>query len=501
MEAELGPAAQGHAKGRGNHRHLGVFDRHGRLLEGLHHHGDIVVGAFGKRHGHHHQVGTDREIHALVANHQADTLLFRPLDRLVGHRQDVAADRVHLRMELETEDAVAQVDNRTAGVFLDDFAGLLENLQANFAGFDRHRHVTLFQDIEVLLAALLVVTIESFDALQRLRHLDAVFLRSFDEGLDADGIEHLERTDFPVEAPAHGVVDIDHIVGDLGNPVDGIDEGVADTFPGELGPFIACADHHLHFLTRAVDLLDHLRRGELGLGQRFVFAAYVVIVEQRLLAVHHLFFVETLAGFVAEESTVDHLLHELRHLEHPAFLVIRQEFVGVGTDMAEGVEADQIGRAERRALRAGGGRTGDGIHLFDGHAHLNHMLDAFIDRIGADPVGDKIGGILGEDDAFAHPLAEEIGHAFNHGRIGLVAGDDLHQPHITRRVEEMGGEEILADFGRQHRRHLAHRQAGGIGGEHGARREVRHQLFQEIELDRHIFDHHLDNPVAILELR
>ena len=57
---------------------------------------------------------------------------------------------------------------------------------------------------------------------------------------DADGIEHLERTDLPVEAPAHGVVDIDHVVGDLGDAVDRIDQGVADALPGELARPCRC---------------------------------------------------------------------------------------------------------------------------------------------------------------------------------------------------------------------------------------------------------------------
>ena len=79
MQAEFGPAAKRHAKGCGNHRHFGVFHRHGRLLEGLDHHGDIVIGAFGQGHGHHHQIGADREVDALVADNQADTFALPPV--------------------------------------------------------------------------------------------------------------------------------------------------------------------------------------------------------------------------------------------------------------------------------------------------------------------------------------------------------------------------------------------------------------------------------------
>ncbi|EKD34621.1 MAG: hypothetical protein ACD_75C02258G0003, partial [uncultured bacterium] len=182
-----------------------------------------------------------------------------------------------------------------------------------------------------------------------------------------------------------------------------------------------------------------------------------------------------------------------------ALFVVWQQLVGVGTDMTEGIEADEIGGAEGRTLRPGGGRAGDGIDFLDGHTHLDHMLNAFVDRIGADPVGDEVGGVLGVNYALAEALAEEIGHTLHYCRVSLRAGHDLHQPHIARRIEEVGSKEILADLGRQHRRHLVDGEAAGVGGENGARREVRHEFFQEIELDRHVLDHHLDHPVALLQ--
>ncbi|EKD34620.1 MAG: hypothetical protein ACD_75C02258G0002 [uncultured bacterium] len=258
METELGSAAKRHAKGCGHYRDFGVFDRHGRLLEGLDHHGDVIIGAFGQGHGHHHEIGADREVDALVGDDQAHAFLFRPLDRLMGHGQDVAADGVHLGMELEAEDAVAKVNDRAVGILLHHLAGLLEDLETNLTRLDRHRNVGFTQQIVVFFFALLVEAVEGLYALQGLGHLDAVFFRPFNEILYADGIEHLERTDLPVEAPAHGVVDIDDVIGDFWDAVHGIDEGVADGLPGELGALVAGANYHLDLLAGIVDLLDGL---------------------------------------------------------------------------------------------------------------------------------------------------------------------------------------------------------------------------------------------------
>src|SRR4029077_4167632 len=47
----------------------------------------------------------------------------------VNHLERVAADRVHLRMELETDDAVAQIDEARARVALDDARLLFCRLQ------------------------------------------------------------------------------------------------------------------------------------------------------------------------------------------------------------------------------------------------------------------------------------------------------------------------------------------------------------------------------------
>ena len=139
-------------KGAAHHRHLGIFYRHGRFLEGPDGHIDIVIGPLGERHRNHHKVGADRKIGAMVADDQTDALFFGTFDGLMGHGQDIAADGVHLGVELETEDTVAQINDRTVGVLLDNLAGFFEDLQLDLPFFDRNREVFFLYEIISILS-------------------------------------------------------------------------------------------------------------------------------------------------------------------------------------------------------------------------------------------------------------------------------------------------------------------------------------------------------------
>ena len=77
---------------------------------------DLVEGPLGDGHDEQRQVGADREVGPLVRHHEPHPSVSARLHGLVDHGQHVAADGVHLGVELEAEDAVAQVDDRGAGV-------------------------------------------------------------------------------------------------------------------------------------------------------------------------------------------------------------------------------------------------------------------------------------------------------------------------------------------------------------------------------------------------
>ncbi len=61
-------------------------------------------------HQHQHQVRADGKILALIAQHEPDEILLNFIERNLQHLERVAANRVHLRMEFETRDAVTEID-------------------------------------------------------------------------------------------------------------------------------------------------------------------------------------------------------------------------------------------------------------------------------------------------------------------------------------------------------------------------------------------------------
>jgi len=69
------------------------------------------------------------------------------------------------------------------------------------------------------------------------------------------------------------------------------------------------------------------------------------------------------------------------------------------------------------------------------------------------------------------------------GGIGICGGNDLEQPHVARRIEEVRAEKPLALRVAEARGDLRNGQAGGVGGEQGVGREVRRHAGQQRGLD------------------
>ncbi len=267
VEAGFAAATHDQVVRRGNDRDLRVFDRHHRLLEPLDRHGDLVERPFGDRHHQQHQVGAGGEHVPFVGDDQTDPLFFRPLDRLMDHGEDFAADGVHLGVELKAEDAVTQIDHGGAAVLFHLPAVFLEDRKADVPRFLRHFPVPAIVNAVVVICAVLEF-VEPLNRLEPGRNLHTVLFGPLHEIGHADGVQHLERAELPVEAPLHGIVDVDDVVGDLRNPVEGVDQGVAQVGPGELGRLVAPGDDRLKAFGRIVNRLGRFNRGELGALRR-----------------------------------------------------------------------------------------------------------------------------------------------------------------------------------------------------------------------------------------
>ena len=88
---------------------------------------------------------------------------------------------------------------------------------------------------ETGIAALAVEALGAGPA-QDLEHLGHRLIGRFQSIDDAGGpqrVEELERPLRPIEAPAHGAIDVDQVVGDLGDQSGGVAQGPAHYVPGE----------------------------------------------------------------------------------------------------------------------------------------------------------------------------------------------------------------------------------------------------------------------------
>jgi hypothetical protein len=63
----------------------------------------------------------------------------------------------------------------------------------------------------------------------------------------------------------------------------------------------------------------------------------------------------------------------------------------------------------------------------------------------AQPVGDEVGGVLGDHRALAERPLDERAHPLQHLGVGVGGGDQLHQLEVAGRVEEVAAQEAAAE--------------------------------------------------------
>ena len=123
VQADFRAAAEGEAEGRGDDRARAEFDGRGHLLEVVNDAGQLVPLAFLRGEKELHEVGADGEVFAVAGDDEAGEIANR-IGRGVEHggdeRKNVAADGVLERMQFDAGDAVAEIDERSAGIGADD---------------------------------------------------------------------------------------------------------------------------------------------------------------------------------------------------------------------------------------------------------------------------------------------------------------------------------------------------------------------------------------------
>ena len=341
-------------------------------------------------------------------------------------------------------DAVAQIYQRCAGIAFDD---AMRFAKVGDGGDPRRledRNILPAPGIEDLLARRLIpVPAGRSGPKQRLRIGNGGLARLAHAGdgvRNAHRVPHLEGAEFPVEAGAHRAIDAGRLCGNLGQAVGGIGKEAAEQLPLESGclVFSDIAGHeHAEPLGKRFGVLGQFQRGKLGARRGTVGDGLPVEREPELIAFRvFLLLIEALAGFVAQPATLQHGLHKRRQLKRFAGAGLGEVRHHVGQD----VQADHIRQAEATGTRPTDGASGKHIHLFDGEPLLLHQLDGLDHDVDANAIGDEVRGVAGIDHRLAQATVGKIGDGGDGRRIGLGGGDHLEQPHVARRIEEVGTE-------------------------------------------------------------
>ncbi len=310
-------------------------------------------------------------------------------------------------------------------------------------------------------------------AAQRLACGD-VFADPVGDLLPACGLPAFERAFVPAEAPADGEVEIAGVVGNVGQMQGHVMPHVAENAPQELRLRIARFAQQLETLGRG--FFQHAHHDLVGLAA----ARHIVAlggVELQNVAPD--FFVETGATLLPQRAVGDQRSqHGRGGIERGEGVFIRGQGVLHGLDdVGHGVQADHVGGAEGRALGTAEFAAGEIVDDVKAEPEFLTLLDHRQNGEHAHAVGDKVRCVLGAHHALAQRGGEEGFEPVENGAVGVCGGNEFHQMHIARRVEEMHTAEAAAQFGVEPCRQSGDRQARGVGGEDGVRTQMRRDLF------------------------
>ena len=118
--------------------------------------------------------------------------------------------------------------------------------------------------------------------------------------------------------------------------------------------------------------------------------------------------VEALARLLADPAALDQRLDERRQRETRARRRRGKPLGQVARHVREDVDAGDVHRAERRALRPAERRAGDRVDLFDRELAGRRALEDLHHAVEADVVGDEVRRVLRDDHALAEPMIGEL---------------------------------------------------------------------------------------------
>ena len=507
VHLELTAAAQGQAAHGGHHRHQRILDRLAGALEVVHHLFELVHLAGLQQAERTGQIGTGGEGLLLLPDHQALVVLLGALDRFLQAVEHVVGHGVHLGLEADHRDAVAVVPHAHAVVLEHGFARAealaqqrIREALALVHRQGRTRQLGIARRAVAAFGGVHAVAAIKHPVRQRgIAHAlagDDVIGDPLRDLLPAGRLPGFERAQRPAVPPADGQIHVARGLGDIGQVVGAVVEQIAEGRPQELRLRVLALAQLGELLGRVLDLqdLDHFRCGG-AVGGAVVL----------LLQVQHHDVLADLAedagtGLLAQRALGNQRVQPLRRVEEFMPRIVGQG-VAHGLDhVRHGVQADHIGGAIGRRLRAADQRAGQAVDFVEAQAECLRVVDGGQDREHADAVADEVRGVLGIHHALAQGGDQERFQAFEHGGIGGGRRDQLGQVHVARRIEEVHAAEAVAQLLRQYVSELVDAQAGGVGGQHGVIGHERGDLLVQVLLPVHPFGDGFDDQVAVLQL-
>ncbi len=204
-----------------------------------------------------------------------------------------------------------------------------------------------------------------------------------------------------------------------------------------------------------------------------------------------------MARFIAKPTALGHFFDKRRNFVGFAGLVVGRGFVDIFDDVHQNVETNYIRGAEGGGFGPANSRSSAGIDFFNRHAERRHKAKSIQHGVGADAIGDEIGRILGDDDAFAKAAVAKIRKRGENFRRSLRPGNDFYELHVARGVEKVGAGPVLLKFFGQAFGDEMNGKTGSVGSDDGTGLAELRNFRKQIAFDFKIFGDDFDDPIGI----
>ena len=185
----------------------------------------------------------------------------------------------------------------------------------------------------------------------------AVLLHALGRLAETERVPGFERAELKGESPAHGAVDLDDAVGNLGNHLRRIEEEIAVKAPEELADAIRSGNQRAQALRQIFDNTHRFGGGELHLLRGMILERLAIDGVDLFLGAFADALVESLSALLAEPAALDHALHEIGDDEALARGIVRHKLVQIAQNVRPHVEADDVdqgGSSRSWAIRSAG---------------------------------------------------------------------------------------------------------------------------------------------------